>query len=59
MIREVIEGRMIGKRTRGRKRFGMLESLQENDTYERLKIRAQNREEWKQWMPRTCHVAEN
>ena len=58
-MREVIEGRMRGKRTRGRKRTGMLEILQENESYERLKRRSQNREEWRLWMPRTCHVAEN
>ena len=54
LMREVIVGRMMGKRTRGRKRNGMLEM--ENGSYETLKRRSQNR---RFWMPRICRMVEN
>ena len=40
-LREVMEGRMEGKRTRGRKRKSMLEKLM-SDGYENMKRNAQN-----------------
>ena len=54
LLKDVIEGRMEGKRTRGRKRVGMLDDLFEAGSYGDMKRRAENREIWRSWMPRTC-----
>ena len=59
LLRDVIEGRMKGKRTRGRKRIGMIDDLKEGNSYERLKRRAEDRISWKCWTPRTCPMAEH
>ena len=58
LLRDVMEGRMEGKRGRGRKRKGMLEELMKPD-YVQMKRHAQNRGEWKKWMPWTCREAEH
>ena len=58
LMLEVMEGRMEGKRARGRKRIGMLEDLMEG-SYAKMKRKAQNRSEWRNWMPWTCRVAEH
>ena len=50
-LREVMEGKMVGKRPRGRPRIGMLEELKEG-SFENIKRRAENREEWRSWVPR-------
>jgi len=44
MLKEVIEGRMIGKRPIGRKRLGMLTEFLKELSYEELKRKAEN---WK------------
>ena len=54
LLREVIEGKMDGKRSRGRPRIGMLEELKEGKSYQQLKRRAENRSEWKCYVHRTC-----
>ena len=54
MLRNVIEGKMDGKRTRGRKRVGMLDGLMGEGGYSELKERAQDRQGWRGWMPWTC-----
>ena len=54
LMRDVIEGRMEGQRTRGRRRIGMLDILMEGDKYHDMKRRAQDRETWRSWTPRTC-----
>ena len=59
LLKEVIEGRMIGKRPRGRKRLGMLNEFRKEASYAELKRKAENRKEWKPWKPRTCLTAEN
>ena len=41
-----MEGKMVGKRPRGRPRIGMLEELKEG-SFEKMKRRAENREEWR------------
>ena len=54
LLKEVIEGRMFGKRGRGRPRIGMLDVLLEGNKFHRMKRRAEDRNEWRCWMPRTC-----
>ena len=58
LMREVLEGRMIGKRPKGRPKIGMLEELKEG-SYEDMKRRAQDREGWRNWVPGTCLRAEH
>jgi len=59
LLREVIEGRMIGKGPRGRKRLGMLNEFLEETSYAELKRKAEDRKEWKTWKPRACLTAEH
>jgi hypothetical protein len=58
MMRDVMEGRMDGRRPRGRPRMSMLEELKEG-SYQFMKRRAQDRQEWRCWSPRTCREAEH
>jgi len=58
LVKDVLEGRMEGKRPRGRKRIGMFDDIEEG-SYVDMKRRAQNREEWRVWAPRTCRLAEH
>src|SRR6218665_573827 len=58
LLKEGIEGRMIGKRPRGRKRVGMLNEFLKEASRAELKRKAENRKEWKKWKPRTCLTAE-
>ena len=51
LMKLVIEGRMEGKRGRGRKRFGMLDDIKNGEEYVVMKRRAENREKWRNWMP--------
>ena len=51
LLRRVIEGRMLGKPPRGRKRFGMLSDLKGKESYVQLKRRADNRDQWRTWRP--------
>ena len=53
LFRDVMEGKMEGKRPRGRPRIGMLEELKEG-SYVTMKRRAEDRERWKCWIPWTC-----
>ena len=59
VLRLVMEGRIEGKRPRGRKRKGMLDELMEEHTYSEMKRFAEEREKWRKWVPRTCHMAEH
>ena len=47
LLMELIEGKMDGKRSRGRPRIGMLEELKDKGSYQQMKRRAENRSEWK------------
>lgn len=58
LLKEVIEGRMEGRRPRGRRRIGMLDELKVGGYYE-MKRRTEDRNEWRRWKPRTCLMAEN
>ena len=59
LLRKVIEDKMEGKRTRGRKRKCMLNIFLEEEDYISLKRRAQDRMRWRMWLPRTCLVTEH
>jgi hypothetical protein len=59
LLRDVIEGKMEGRRSVGRKRTEMLSELMEAQGYGEMKRRAEDRERWKQWTPRTCLLTEN
>jgi endonuclease/exonuclease/phosphatase family metal-dependent hydrolase len=59
LLKLVIEGRMEGKRSRGRKRFGLMEEFLEGGSYGELKERARDRVGWRFWMPGTCLAAEH
>src|SRR6476469_3238828 len=56
LMKLVLEGRMDGKRPRGRPRmtYGVLD-----ETYGDMKRKAENRENWRISKPRTCPWAEN
>jgi len=59
LLKLVLEGRMEGKRRRGRPRMGMIDELKEG-SYVNMKRRADDREGWRIWLPRTClNKAEN
>ena len=56
LLKEVIEGRMVGKRPRGRKRIGFL-NLIKKGTYGEMKRMAEDRNVWRSWMPELGTVA--
>jgi hypothetical protein len=58
LLKLALEGRMEGKRKRGRPRMGMIDELKEG-SYVSMKRSAEDREGWRVWMPRTCRKAEN
>lgn len=51
LFRTVIEGRLKGKKTRGRPRMMFLDWMTKefNENYPAMKDRAKNREEWRRW----------
>src|SRR6266496_5795088 len=50
LLRDVLEGRMLGKRPRGRPRGGMRDDLVEG-SFVKVKRRAEGRKEWREWVP--------
>jgi hypothetical protein len=54
LMKEVIEGKMEGKKPRGQPRMGMLQELKEG-SFEQMKRKAEDRNQWSCWLPRTCH----
>jgi hypothetical protein len=59
LLKLVIEGRMVGKKPRGRPRMGMIDDSEvTNQKYTEMKRRAKI-DKWRTWMPRTCRKAEN
>ena len=54
LMKDVIEGRLIGSRPRGRRKAGMLDELKDRQSYEVLKRKAEDRNMWRNWKPRTC-----
>src|SRR6266568_65231 len=58
LLRDVLEGRMLGKRPQGRPRRGMIDDLMEG-SFVKMKRRAERRKEWREWVPGTCLRAEH
>jgi len=61
LLHEIIEGRVKGKPTRGRRRIQMLHDLANDDSYTALKLAAEDREGWRlrERMSKTCCKAED
>ena len=53
-----LEGRLKGKRMRGRPTMGMVDDLVE-ESYGAMKRRTENRDDWRIWRSRTCPWAVN
>jgi len=56
LLRNVKEGRLAGKRSRGRKRIMMLDEFMKGTTFATLKRRAQERDVWRNLTPWTCQL---
>jgi len=54
LLHDVLEGRMLGKRTRGRRRAQLIEDLLEKKNYTDLKKAAEDRSVWRT-IRRDCH----
>ena len=68
VLRDVLEGRMLGNRSQGRPRMGMIDELRKvmmkgtrkiKESFGSMKRRAKDRERWKVFVPRNCRKAEN
>jgi hypothetical protein len=59
VMKDMIEGGIDGKRGKGRPRQGMLHELMEGGSHKQMKTKAEDRELWRKWIPRTCLRAEN
>ncbi len=59
LMKEVMKGKMEGKRRPDRKRIAMIDELMENERYGDLKRRAEDRQGWRVWLSGTCRVAEH
>jgi hypothetical protein len=57
-VENVIEGRMVGKKPRGRPRMGVIDDLNEG-SYSEMKKKTADKEKWRSRMPRTCWKAAN
>ena len=51
LLKHAIEGRLAGKPKRGRRREEFLSYLKVGSSYDVLKRRAENRDEWRCWTP--------
>lgn len=47
--RRIMEGAIEGRRSRGRRKFGMLTDILKGRSYEEMKTCAQDRESWRRW----------
>jgi hypothetical protein len=52
-LRDVLEGRMLGKKPQGKPRTKMIDDLMEG-SFVKMKRRAEGREDWRKWVPKTC-----
>jgi hypothetical protein len=60
LLRTILEGRMVGKAARGRKRLNMLSDILKNDSYAEVKRLAEDRSQWisstkNETMSQTCY----
>jgi len=53
-LKKIMEGRMRGKRGRGRPREGVISELK-GDSYGKMKRMAEDREVWRSYEPWTCN----
>src|ERR1700761_6681016 len=58
LVKDVLEGRLEGRRGRGRPRIMLLDDIKGEDSYASLKRRAMDRVSWS-FIPRTCPRAEH
>ena len=58
LVKKVIGWRMEGKKGRGKPRIMMLDDIKADETHEKFKRRAMDRECWRNWVPRTCFQAD-
>jgi len=69
LLRDVLEGRLLGKARVGRRREKMLDDLmivpiegskkkEKVLSYQKLKIKAEDRSGWRSWVPGTCQEAD-
>jgi len=58
LLRNVLEGRMMRKRGHGRPRIKMLGELMEG-SFVKMKRKAEAREVWREFVPRTCLRADH
>ncbi len=60
-MKQVIEGRIEGRRGQGRPRQSMLHELMEGkeESYVQMKRKPEDRELWRRWIPGTCFPAEH
>jgi len=49
ILKNIIEGRMEGRKGKGRPRTMLIDWMTEDEGYGEMKKRAQNRERWRQW----------
>jgi len=58
LLRNVTEGKLEGKTSRGRKCIMVREEFMKGTTFETLKRRSQERYIWRSWTPWTCQLTE-
>src|SRR5579864_9141289 len=58
LLKLALEGRMVGKKPRGRPRMGTIDDLKEG-SYTEMKRRPEDSDKWRAWMPSTSRKAEN
>jgi len=54
LLRDVLAGKMLGKRTRGRRRIQLIDDFLERNNYTDLKKAAEDRSVWRS-IRRDCH----
>jgi len=57
LLKEMMEGQMIRKKPRGRKRLDMLNEFLKEASHAELRRKAENRKEWRIWKPRPIFLS--
>jgi hypothetical protein len=52
-LRDVLEGRMLGKKPQGKPRTKMVDEVMEG-SFVKMKRIAEGRNNWRKWVPKTC-----